>query len=423
MIFDDIDIRVESLKYECDTISDKLKDVMDFIISEKMTELTSLQRIKKKLKKISNENSLKSFMKQFMNKYHKLDTGFEVNKRFIQTAKDEINLTEKTTQTCNNKITNLESIFKSLRLKKKVLDEEIKRFSLVNFEFNPSNRIIGYFVNNTLFTEDDLNKRNFETHLFSGAKELWGLCTIDYANLLLTDRKADKIFSSSDFKEFIPKKILVNNIRLKSPTGICTDHFGYLFLCNHDLNQVLIFDRDFKRLVNILTGCNKKKFDCPIAVATCSNTLYVLDRGNKSVHLFTNSGIFIKSFQPLKIDDNRKLTPLSFPLNISVIYGLVAISNMNKLYLYNFKHELIQEIDQPCVSSFCFANRRLLTYNNEGQITCYVEEYEKKQNRLLMCKSHSKRFETLKQTQVAFMTIFNEKVVMTEKNKKMLIVV
>jgi hypothetical protein len=96
---------------------------------------------------------------------------------------------------------------------------------------------------------------------------------------------------------------------------------------------------------------------------------------------------------------------------------------MNKLYLYNFKHELIQEIEQPCVSSFCFANRRLLTYNNEGQITCYVEEYDKEHNRMRMRKSHAKRFETLKKTQVAFMTIFKEKVVMTEKNKKMLLVI
>lgn len=134
------------------------------------------------------------------------------------------------------------------------------------------------------------------------------------------------------------------NGQLLYPESIVYDRESYLWVADTGNNRVVKFDLKGNFVMNVGgPGSGNGQFDEPCEVGVDfykeqGNKLYVLDRGNKRVQVFTSKGQFVKAF-PLK----ELNTPSSMAIDLD---GNVWVSDiaLNKIFKYTNNGKLLLTI-------------------------------------------------------------------------------
>ena len=138
-----------------------------------------------------------------------------------------------------------------------------------------------------------------------------------------------------------------DNIPLRYPSGICCDdQKDNVYLCDQYNNRILVFDSTVDSLVNII----QEDLINPIDICFNSNSLYVLDYGNKLVKCFDLTGKLNKQFSL----NDRSNEILNTPRHQAISNDEIAVTdNFDKIYIYdkNTSH-LVQVIDADLDSRF-----------------------------------------------------------------------
>lgn len=329
----EIDVRVESLKIEMQIIRHKL---IDQILKFKLTKINQIQNDKTELDKIliaKSSDKIQEFEKRclnFVNKTNSIEQAFKIMQRY----------NEKQTKTPN----------------------------LGNHS------MIGYLNSNLFNHFDEKSIKNIKIELIDlNLKSVCGLHEIYYFNnsfkkkyeLVVTDFASNSINFLNNFDSYMSSDLKIqtinrlNNVRFKNYYSICSNslqdyYLDYddqsLFVCDMELQRLLIFDLKATRLKKIIQGknVNKREFDCPRDVAYFNKKIYVLDQGTNSIDIFTDDGCFIQSFY-----FNQKSNYLiQMAWSVRVNSNLIAIIDwMSKIYLFDFDFKLITCIEQINVTS------------------------------------------------------------------------
>ena len=236
----------------------------------------------------------------------------ERDKILIAKSSDKIQEFEKRCLSFVNKTNSIEEAFKIMQ---RYNEKQTKTPNL------GSHSMIGYLNSNfNHFDEKSIKKIKIEL-IDLNLKSVCGLHEIYYFNnsfkknfeLVVTDFASNSINFLNSFDSYMSSDLKIqtinnlNNVRFKNYYSICSNslqdyYLDYddqsLFVCDMELQRLLIFDLKATRLKKIIQGknVNKREFDCPRDVAYFDKKIYVLDQGTNSIDIFTDDGCFIQSF-------------------------------------------------------------------------------------------------------------------------------
>ena len=179
----------------------------------------------------------------------------------------------------------------------------------------------------------------------------------------------------------------VKETKFKKYYAICTDSTNKnknpklknenMYVCDMELQRVLIFDSGLSKLKKILsgTGCNDRlEFSCPRDICYYNEFVYVLDQGVNSIDKFTRDGDFVNSFY---FNQENGLENIKNPWSIRVSEDIIGVVDWKqKIFLYDFSYKLKCVIDVPEVLSFCFMENSIKKVNlyahcENGEFLCY----------------------------------------------------
>ena len=131
-----------------------------------------------------------------------------------------------------------------------------------------------------------------------------------------------------------------------------------------------MFDLKCTKLKKIIQGRTdtKVEFECPRDICYFEQKIYILDQGTNSVDIFTDEGVFIKSFH---LNNNKDIL-VQNAWSVRVSSKLIAVVDWRlKIYLFDLDTNLMGSIEQPSISSMCliddsYYNLQLLFTHSEN---------------------------------------------------------
>ncbi len=419
----DIELKIESLKLRLEHCGTSLKNVIDFTRTYyNMNRSLFMLDLKKKTTEPETLDFARNLRKTFLridskrvSKLESIFNRFEVSCEYVQTWDSE------------KVISPLEA--QVVRLN--AMSDEYNRF--MDETFYESNRnmlttgCIGKLCNQFILSFDDLERATPTILTLKDNRTIRGFCNINNKRLILADSKTN-ILSVMDekFRE-IQRLKAIGKHKFEYPVGVCTDGVEYVYICDHDNNRVLMSDLNLRRVVKVLgkTGNKAGEFDCPIEICYHSNCVYVLDRENKRIQIYSRTGLFLKIFSLYRIEDEttaRKKVPLILPICLNVIRNAIGVLSISKIFLYNHSNQLMQTLEPNNIKCFCFVNDKIYAYNNESNIICYRRNYDASSSSFYV-EDFSIKLNGLKKIQASCMILFNEKLVVSIDFEKQIAVI
>jgi hypothetical protein len=296
----------------------------------------------------------------------------------------------------------------------------------------PCTSVAGKFANMESYFNTTYFEKTLPTVLtLKDNRTIRGFCSINDRKLLLSDPKTNVLCVMDEhFRETQRIKTLGKQ-KLEYPCGVCTDGVEYVYICDHDNNRVLIAGLDLVTIVKILGKAGKTDgmFDCPLEICYHSNCIYVLDRGNKRIQVFTRSGLFLRSFSLYRMEtnllgENIKI-PLILPTCLNVVTKMIGVLSISKIYLYGHNNDLLQTLDPNNFKCFCFINNRIYAYTNESNLISYVRYYERSQSNgtVVFVEDFSIKLNGLKKIQATCMALFNGRLIVSIDFEKQIAII
>ena len=176
-----------------------------------------------------------------------------------------------------------------------------------------------------------------------------------------------------------------NNFKLKKLYAICTD-FEFdenqsmskndnLYICDMELQRVLIFDFTMIKLKRILNGAKSKvkseedEFSCPRDICYFNQMIYVLDQGKKLVNIFSKQGDFVRDFDYNTQSEFSIENAWSVRVNSNAI---AIIDWKEKVCLFDFDFNLRTILRYPEVTSMCLLNDCFFQKNTEPHLKLFL---------------------------------------------------
>lgn len=231
-----------------------------------------------------------------------------------------------------------------------------------------------------------------------GLAELFG----QKNQLIVTDFSAFNIVLMNKYDSYMTTEIEINSIdmfrlvKYKNFYAVCTDcdeaslfndndreKFSHLYVCDMDLNRVLIYDLNIAKLKRIIIGTGgqqSQEFECPSDISYYGGKLFVLDRVKCSVDIFTRHGDFVESFlfNDVYLQENNKRF-IDSPLSVRANLNTLAIIDWKKsVYLFDGEFKFKHRIEYGYLMSMCLVSDnltlgsvKLLIHSQDGCITAY----------------------------------------------------
>lgn len=344
-----IDALIEHIEYEIDVRVESL--------------INEIQQIKFKLfSKIDEYKSCKTREVQ--------RDEIEFDEILRQKANLSIQAYEKNCQKISHKTNSIEQSFKVVQK----LNEKLKKSPNLG-----GHSMLGYLNSKyNHFNLKKLNKLKLNRTDFIelNVKSVCGLTDIFYFEsfkktfqLIISDFASNEIKYLNKFDSYLLKDFQLanlnrlNEMRFKNYYSICnnTDDDNHdlarqsIFLCDMELQRVLIFDLKLTKLKRIIQGKTdtKLEFECPRDICYYEHKIYVLDQGANSIDIFEENGAFVKSFYFNKTDANL----IQSAWSVRVGANLIAIIDwMVRINFFDFDFNLIGTIEQANITSMCLIN-------------------------------------------------------------------
>ena len=149
---------------------------------------------------------------------------------------------------------------------------------------------------------------------------------------------------------------------LNIPHGITVDRNGEVLVADYYYNRIAVLSSELKLVREI----GKDKLKRPRDVKINKNNIFVADNNKiNNIHIFTESGVIIRSF--IKLDKGTSLIYLCFDLNNNII---VSDFWSNSIQIYTINGELIHRI--VCKN---YPNGIAVDKNNNIICACYGVVY------------------------------------------------
>lgn len=256
-----------------------------------------------------------------------------------------------------------------------------------------------------------------------------GIFGISDKELIMTDNVNNEILIlNADFQTAKHVKS-IGDISFSSPFGICSDEKDTIYLCDGGNHRVIVVNKTFNRVKKIIgkKGKLNGEFNFPLGVCYYSGYLYVTDHDNRRVQTFTQNGDFIKEIRLLKNPSKKNLFVkeqdlINSPWCLCVVENTIAVLDFcENIYIYNFEGQLRYIIQDNSINSICMIDGLLYTHGSNGSFSCYEKSKKKyEQHQYELVYRHT--FDNLK-AYSAFMTHFNDNLVITFGEKKFLAVI
>ena len=146
---------------------------------------------------------------------------------------------------------------------------------------------------------------------------------------------------------------------LNFPRGITVDTTGEVLVTDCDNGRIAVLNSDLKLVREI----GKGKLVGPRDVKINKNNIFVADNNEiNNIHIFTESGVIIRSF--IKLDKGTGDIHFCLDFNNNII---VSDNNSNSIQIYTINGELIHRI-------VCESNPRGIAVDNNNNIICVCED-------------------------------------------------
>ena len=423
---------MESIKNDLNILVDSIEFSLD-IVQEAILNNHPAAKVKKSLKKNSINKQTANYM---LNLFKILEVHFKSYETEIQRNFQELNdynklYQRKASASHSNSTIKIRNMISCEKLVK-IFENMIKYDEIIISKiFSESQsalvcRKIGRFIDPTMFSINSIENATvtvLKLNEIVEFKSIKGLCELDRNELLISDSKSNTInVFDMDFKIKSRKRLIQNN-RFEYPHGMCFDGVN-VCICDHNNNRVIITDDKLEiiKLIFGSAGVEPGKFDCPIEACYFNSTLFILDRGNKRIQEFTTDGKLIRVLKLYKLDNNNtssgevEIMSLTFPLSFKMTNNRIAVLNLSKIYIYDFKGSLLQTLAPNNFTCILFFNESLFAFSNDGYLSCY----SKYSTGTDLVENYSYRFEKLKGFQISSMNLFNSSVVFCSDMAKVL---
>lgn len=320
------------------------------------------------------------------------------------------------------------------------LNEKLKKFSFIpNDEWYPDTSIIGRINQNAHVCIDKIKKSKPNIiNLENSLKSLSRLYSLSDNKLIATSTDQNSIFIFDKNFNYIQLITNINNLTLKSPMSICSDSYENVYVCDFGNNRIIITDYEFinvKKIIfgnknNVGMGFDFGQFSEPIDICYHLNSLYVLDKHNSHVQVFSSNGDFKRqlvlyaSSSKMSVESNsNKINNLLLerPNRIGVNNLIVAVLDVfRKAYIYDLSNgELKQVIKSFNSTIMCLIDNYLFTCNRDGTLTCYQQNQYGKENKFIQV--FDRTIDILKESK-SQMCFFNEQFIVALNDSKSLVI-
>ena len=137
--------------------------------------------------------------------------------------------------------------------------------------------------------------------------------------------------------------------------GITVSTNGMVLVADYNNNRIAVLNSELKLVREI----GKGKLVCPRDVKINKNNTFVADNNKiNNIHIFTESGVIIRSF--IKLDNGTGLIYLCFDLYNNII---VSDNSSNSIQIYTINGKLIHRI-------VCKSNPNGISVDNNNNIIC-----------------------------------------------------
>ena len=219
--------------------------------------------------------------------------------------------------------------------------------------------------NGNIYIADTLNHR---IQIFSTAGKFvgeFGKEQLDYPHSIALNNKW--VFVSDHNLKVVFKFQITNNIfvcrsakgELNIPRGITVNTNGEVLVADYNNNRIAVLNSELKLVREI----GKGKLVHPRDVKINKNNIFVADNNKiNNIHIFTESGVIIRSF--IKLDKGTGYIYLCLNFNNNII---VSDSSSNSIQIYTISGELIHRI-------VCKNYPNGIAVDNNNNIICVCED-------------------------------------------------
>jgi hypothetical protein len=397
---DEINIRVESIRIELDSLKNNLIDECKTLKNNILEKLT---------------NDFKKCENEFENYTNILSNH--------QTSYEMIELKEN--------IYACQSFVKQMQNFDLNFSNSLKKFSFIPSESIPDLSIIGNLSQSAHINFEATKVSNLEIYNFEKSiKSINRIFNLNNKSLLVTSSDDNTIVQLDDKYNEIRRINYIQHHKLLTPLSVCSDGYDNIYICDLGNNCVVVTDNELSRLKRII---GRKSLDCgqpiePLDICFANNTLYVLNKDNSTVTTFTRKGDFERQFllravlKPENFSENNNNSNVEIILNRPNRIGannkiFAVLDSFRKIYLYDCVNgELNQVIKSNNSTMMCLIDDYLLTCNRDGYLNCY--QIINNNNKFV--QTFERTIEILKDSK-SYMCIFNDKILVSLTDSKSIV--
>jgi DNA-binding beta-propeller fold protein YncE len=196
------------------------------------------------------------------------------------------------------------------------------------------------------------------------------------------------------FSDFDKKQVIVVNMesgekvasvgskgegpgQFKFPSGVAYSRTGELYVCDCDMDRILVFDREGGYVRGIgERGSGQGQLSCPLGLCfTADGNLVVADRGNHRVQVFREDGTFVRAFGSRGSGEGQFNTPCCVCAGRD---GGIAVADRDnhRVQVFDGEGRFVRSIGSEGEGPGQFLNPNAVAFGGGGEII--VSDYTRK---------------------------------------------